>query len=287
MLCYHVSDLHGRTQRYDALFTRIRDQRPDAVFIGGDIFAHSGFGLDANGDILKEDFLHDYLAVNLLRLKEELGVAYPAIFIILGNDDPRTAESEMIALETSGIWRYIHNKRVEWRGYDVYGYAIVPPTPFLRKDWEKYDVSRFVDPGCISPEDGKRSVDVNPHEIRYGTIKQDLEKLTGDRDLSKSIFLFHTPPYKSALDRAALDGKTIDHVPLDVHVGSIAVQRFIRDRQPLVTLHGHIHESTRLTGEWRDTIGDTAMFNAAHHGPELCLVKFNPEHLDVAGRELF
>jgi hypothetical protein len=43
-----------------------------------------------------------------------------------------------------------------------------------------------------------------------------------------------------------------DHVPLDVHVGSVAVRRFIEDRRPLLTLHGHIPESALLTGSWRE-----------------------------------
>jgi len=69
-------------------------------------------------------------------------------------------------------------------------------------------------------------------------------------------------------------------------VGSIAVRRFIEARQPLLTLHGHIHESARLTGSWRDVIGRTHLFSAAHDGPELALVRFDLEHLDEASRVL-
>jgi Icc-related predicted phosphoesterase len=78
----------------------------------------------------------------------------------------------------------------------------------------------------------------------------------------------------------------IDGVPLDVHVGSIAVRRLIESRQPLLTLHGHVHESARLTGSWRDTVGRTHMFSAAHDGPELALVRFDLADLDGATREL-
>jgi Icc-related predicted phosphoesterase len=98
--------------------------------------------------------------------------------------------------------------------------------------------------------------------------------------------LFHTPPYDTPLDRAALDGKSIDGVPLDVHVGSIAVRRFIDERQPLATVHGHIHESSRLTGEWKTCIGATVSINGAHDGAELALVRLDPEHPDQATREL-
>ena len=73
---------------------------------------------------------------------------------------------------------------------------------------------------------------------------------------------------------------------MDVHVGSIAIQRFVRERQPLVTLHGHVHESARLTGDWRDRLGRTHMFSAAHDGPELALVRFDLNDLDGATREL-
>jgi len=88
------------------------------------------------------------------------------------------------------------------------------------------------------------------------------------------------------LDRAALDGKMVDHVPLDVHIGSIAIRRFIEKRQPLLTLHGHVHESAGLTGNWRDKIGRTPCLSAAHDGPELALVKFALEDIEHAEREL-
>ena len=78
----------------------------------------------------------------------------------------------------------------------------------------------------------------------------------------------------------------VDHVPLDVHVGSIAVRRFIEAKQPLLTLHGHVHESTRLTGEWMTQIGRTTCINGAHDGPELALVRFDPAAPAAATREL-
>jgi Icc-related predicted phosphoesterase len=129
-------------------------------------------------------------------------------------------------------------------------------------------------------------VPVDPDTIQFGTIAADLERLAGDRDLEDATLLFHSPPYQTTLDRADLDGQSVDHVPLDVHVGSIAIQRFIEERQPLVTLHGHIHEAPRLTGAWRERIGRTHCFTAAHDGPELALVRFDLSDLESATREL-
>jgi len=117
-------------------------------------------------------------------------------------------------------------------------------------------------------------------------MAEDLTRLTDGRDMTTTIALFHAPPYQTHLDRAGLDGKMVDHVPLDVHIGSIAIKRFIEERQPLLSLHGHVHESTRLTGEWKIQIGRTWAFNAAHDGPELALVIFDPEQLEAADRIL-
>ncbi len=260
--CFFVSDLHGRLERYRALLAAVRAQRPQALFIGGDLLPSPMAPFRLDGE--PADFLADFILPQLAALRDELGEAYPRIFVILGNDDGKFEEEAMIQAELEGYWRYLHMGRALLDDYAVYGYAYVPPTPFQLKDWERYDVSRFVDPGCLSPEEGRHSTPVTEQETRYATIKDDLERLTARADLSRAIFLFHAPPYKTALDRAALDGKMIDHAPLDVHVGSIAVERFIRARQPLLTLHGHVHETARLTGQWREELGRTHAFTAAH-----------------------
>jgi Icc-related predicted phosphoesterase len=278
--CFFVSDLHGKVDRYDKLFEAVVGERPRAVFLGGDLLPHHW------SQLTDGDFIQEVLISGFESLRSTLGDAAPQVFLILGNDDDRASEELIIEGDEAGLWFYTHER---WGSIDsrpVLGYAYVPPTPFLLKDWERYDVSRFTDPGCVSPERGQRTVPADPDEIRFGTIAADLVRLTEDRDLENAVCLFHSPPYRTDLDRAALDGQNVDHAPLDVHVGSIAIQRFIEDRQPLLTLHGHIHESARLTGSWRQKIGRTHAFSAAHHGPELALVRFNLDDLDSATREL-
>jgi Icc-related predicted phosphoesterase len=281
-LCFFVSDLHGGIKRYETLFRAILEECPEMVFLGGDLLpSHGRFSGEWEGDFLRE-FLHP----RFLSLQQELKEKYPSIFLILGNDDPRTEEPAVLEGEQLGLWTYLHNRRIEREGYSILGYAFVPPTPFRLKDWEKYDVSRYAEPGSIEPPEGWHSVPVSESEVKYSTIAGDLKSLAGDDDLQRAVFLFHAPPYNTQLDRAALDGKMIDHAPLDVHVGSIAIRRFIETRKPLLTLHGHIHESPRITGSWKDTIGKTWMFSAAHDGPELSLVRFRLDQLESATREL-
>ncbi len=279
--CFFVSDLHGHRDRYDKLFNAVENERPQAVFLGGDLLPHH-WALRAGGD----DFISDYLAPGFLALRERMKDLAPRVFIILGNDDDRVSERAFLDGHVEGLWVYAHERWDAVGEHPVLGYAYVPPTPFQLKDWERYDVSRFTDPGCVSPERGQRTVPVEPDAVRHGTIAGDLDRLTAGRDLSGAVLLFHSPPYRTDLDRAALDGRTVDHAPLDVNVGSIAIKRLIEERQPLVTLHGHIHESAALTGSWRDRIGRTHAFTAAHHGPELALVWFDLDDLENATRVL-
>jgi Icc-related predicted phosphoesterase len=277
--CFHVSDLHGRTDRYRKLYDAIRRERPRVVLLAGDLlpFGRIGAGVD---------FISDYMAPEFERIRGDLGAEAPEVLLIPGNDDRRDLEPEIEKVARRGVWHSMHRRSLEIDGVSFFGYACVPPTPFQLKDWERYDVSRYVDPGSLSPEDGYRTVSVSTDEVRGRTIGDDLADLTDDRELDRAVFLFHSPPYRTLLDRAALDGLLVDHVPLDIHVGSVAIRRFIEQRQPLVTLHGHIHESARLTGSFSDVIGRTRMFSAAHDGPELALVRFDLEDLDGATREL-
>jgi Icc-related predicted phosphoesterase len=283
--CLFASDLHGDVERYRKLFDSIRSTAPAAVFLGGDLLP-SSFPVARSGAPAPADFVFEFLAVGFRRLREELGGRYPRVFLILGNDDPRIEEAAFLDVASEGLWTYAHDRSLPMGPFTVYGYSFVPPTPFRLKDWERYDVSRFVDPGCASPEEGWRSVPVAPSRLRHATILKDLQALLGDDPMKGAVFLFHSPPYRTALDRAALDGKLVDHVPLDVHVGSIAIRRAIEERQPLVSLHGHVHEAARLGGAWRDRIGRTHMFSAAHDGPELALVRFDLDDPGSARREL-
>ena len=279
--CVFVSDLHGSTERYRKLWSLIENERPRAVFLGGDLLPNTWASALGGGS-----FVDDFLAPAFHDLKSSLGDQFPRVFLIPGNDDERTCEPALIDGRKQGLWRYLHERWDAIGPLSVFGYACVPPTPFQLKDWERYDVSRFTDPGCVSPERGVRSLPVDPDQVRFGTIAADLERLTAGRDLGNAILLFHSPPYATDLDRAALDGQSVDHVPMDLHVGSIAIKRLIESRQPLCTLHGHIHESTRLTGSWHVTIGPTHCFNAAHDGPDLAVVRFDPGDLGAASREL-
>lgn len=89
------------------------------------------------------------------------------------------------------------------------------------------------------------------------------------RDPRRAIFMIHVPPHDSGLDEAPLLDENLRPTisagdVLRGPVGSTAVRRIIETYQPLLSVHGHIHESG---GERR--IGDTLAINPgseANHG---------------------
>jgi len=273
--CIFSTDLHGNIKKFDKFFDYIVKEKPDIVFLGGDILP-SGISAFAGSD-MSSNFIDGYLKNKLLTLKTELKNNYPRFYTIMGNDDPKIYEEDILRLDKENLLEYINQKIVNYKSYNIVGYSYVPPTPFSLKDWEKYDVSRYVDPGCTSPEEGCRTVEEAINIIRFSTIEKDINTLTEKLSTENSIFLFHSPPYKTNLDRINTHGRMIDYVKIDENVGSIAIKKFIEARQPLITLHGHIHESAQISGKWYEFIGRTICINGAHQGQELSIVRINLE----------
>jgi len=278
--CIFTSDLHGDRKKYERLFEFIQKERPDGVFIGGDILPSA---LKKNTDV--ENFLKNFLKQQLEIVDESLEDRV-RIFMIMGNDDPRAYEKILKDIEKEDLLEYMHNSTKKFGDLYVSGYSFIPPSPFRLKDWERYDVSRHVGVGSISPENGTRTVEISEYEKQYKTIEDDLKSLSKKSPPEKTIYLFHAPPYETSLDRADLDGKKVDHAPVDVHVGSIAIKRFIEEKKPYITLHGHVHETVDITGNWKEKIERSFSFSGVHNSSELALVKFDTDEPGEATRTL-
>jgi len=88
-----------------------------------------------------------------------------------------------------------------------------------------------------------------PRDISEEELMKRIEDMTSKlKNPSRSIFNFHCPPYDSTLDSAPqLDEKMQPKLspsgPVMASVGSKSVRAAIEKYQPLLGLHGHIHES--------------------------------------------
>ncbi len=88
-----------------------------------------------------------------------------------------------------------------------------------------------------------------PREYPESEINAHIEAMAGRlKNPETAIFNIHVPPFDSRLDTAPMIGqdlrvKTSLGAQLTAPVGSTAVGDAIRKYQPLLSLHGHIHES--------------------------------------------
>jgi uncharacterized protein len=104
-----------------------------------------------------------------------------------------------------------------------------------------------------TPWDTHREEDEDQLQSRYEAM---ISKL---KDPRNAVFNIHVPPYKSGLDEAPELDKDLRPVLAGQSlqpVGSTALREVIRKHQPLLGLHGHIHEGRGAT-----RIGKTLCIN--------------------------
>jgi len=104
-----------------------------------------------------------------------------------------------------------------------------------------------------TPWDTHREEDEDQLQVRYEAM---ISKL---KDPRNAVFNIHVPPYKSGLDEAPELDKDLRPVLAGQSlqpVGSTALREVIRKHQPLLGLHGHIHEGRGTT-----RIGKTLCIN--------------------------
>ena len=102
----------------------------------------------------------------------------------------------------------------------------------------------------------------SPRECSEEELEERLEAVVSKvTNLKTSVFCIHVPPYDCQLDTAPLVDenlrvKVVGGRPQMIPAGSRAVRRIIEKYQPLLGLHGHIHESPGFT-----RIGQTQCLN--------------------------
>lgn len=103
----------------------------------------------------------------------------------------------------------------------------------------------MISTGWVNPSPWKTS-----REEEDERLEERLEKYVSQlRNTGSAIFNFHAPPFQSKLDEAPLLDEDFNPVihggsVVMIPVGSKAVRKMIEKYQPLLGLHGHIHESS-------------------------------------------
>jgi Icc-related predicted phosphoesterase len=261
-ICF-TSDLHGRAELFEQLDRLLRSERPDLAILGGDMFP--------DGDL--DDPLGTqtaYVERFFLPLVRGWRQAMPqlAVAMILGNHDWACTEDSLRVCHERGELVLLSHEQV-WThdGVSFLGYSPTPPTPHWVKDFERLDL-----PEDPIPETGGAVWDRQKRCVRQALPSEHFRSTAAlSEDLAQAavvsgpwMFVCHAPPFGSGLDR-------LPHV--DYPVGSRATRAFIEQRQPMCALHGHIHESPDVTGQFTHEIGAALCVNPGQ-GPRLKAVLF-------------
>lgn len=252
------ADLHGNRSQYLKLANLAAHTKAQAIIIGGDIAPKSattvrGF-IDSQRTFLRDD---------LPKLVSEMQKSAP-VYLMMGNDDVISNYMYMGGLGCADI----HRKRLKIGNLEIVGYPCVPITPFLLKDWEKpdfYSVPKDLEEqysfrqqtnyrtnGIKTTESGWTSFEFNGGE---DSIQKDLEASVFTQNPQNTIYIMHAPP----------DNTCLDITYANTHVGSMAIRKFIEERQPYLTLHGHIHETVEMSGSCVERIGGSVCATAGNH----------------------
>jgi uncharacterized protein len=140
------------------------------------------------------------------------------IYVVPGNDDPYAIDA---ILARSTYVQDVNGRVVDMPGnLQVIGSGKSNPTP-----WR------------------------TPREVPDDEFGGEITRLSEEaRDPRRTVFLIHCPPYASGLDTAPLLDATMRPTAtagdlLRGPVGSTGVRKAIEEFRPLLSLHGHIHES--------------------------------------------
>jgi len=219
----HVVEMHGRTlelaagEELEAVRSQIRASGRYDVVLGPDEKRR----FDQSPELVASELFPSAMRQSVrswLRLAEErLEAAGVPAFVMLGNDD----YPELASL-LDGKWlRYVEEQVVELPG----GFEMISLGYSNRTPW-----------------DSPRELDDDELGARVEALAEQL------KDPGQAVFNLHCPPHGTHLDQAALlddqfrprsEGGQVLTGP----VGSAAVRRLIERYQPLLGLHGHIHES--------------------------------------------
>lgn len=248
-----TADLHGNKKKFEDFF----NLDADVYIIGGDLLTVEGSfnEIYQNQKKFAETFL-------LKILKEKEGTS--EILLMSGNDDLVFIENLIDKWEQQGLCKQLHGKKYIYDGIEIIGFRFVPPTPFSLKNFERKDEreleAQFLNACIFEPDGTYTQINFQNFLERNKSISELLEELIKPVNFKKTVYIMHSPPYNSGLDKV-YDGKI---------VGSIDIRKFIEKYQPALVLCGHIHESGGIC-----YIGKTTCINVGQIGVKLHYISFN------------
>ncbi|HRW55900.1 MAG TPA: metallophosphoesterase [Phycisphaerae bacterium] len=255
-----TSDLHGNSSHYERLRAVVEQEKPNVIVLGGDLLPDDS-ALDAKRlGKGQPEFIRNQFKTIVTDLRQLSGC--DEVLVIFGNHDWGSSVAAMGELAGEGLLRVLTpSDPVNVGGVNFLGYSCTPPTPWFVKDFERLDR-----PGDEPPLMGgarwriSRITQLGAETLfeNIPTIQEELADVSAPS--SPWVFVVHAPPFGSKLDQS-YQGESW---------GSRSVRSALERLQPMLSLHGHIHESPEVSGDFKDTLGATTAVNPGQSGKFLC-----------------
>ena len=249
MKILYVTDLHGDKNKYRKSLDIAVEKNIGVIVNGGDMLPKLG-ERHLEQPIFINEFLRDYFSE-----LERYGITYLAM---LGNDDLLSVDGLFDTV--CGEYENVHNiagKKVRIGGYEFIGMNHILDHPFGCKDRvvteTHYIPQRQLSPVAgISNEYGYDRIynwlEYSRTELPY--MCDILNDLPEPENPQQTVYVMHMPPAGLRLGQLLYQ---------DLDIGSVDIYEFLKERQLLLSLHGHIHESPDTQkGRWINQIRSTA-----------------------------
>jgi Icc-related predicted phosphoesterase len=266
-----VTDLHGNRRKYERMLALAKELGAFLVINGGDMFPHGRMHDE------QARFVREFLDPHFARF-QAAGIRHLGL---LANDDLRAHDPLFEA--TCGKYPLVENlagRRISVGSHEFIGMNLVTDFPFRLKDRARMDARDFTFPpqfggGILSLPGGWEGIPDWPAYARtLPTIEEELSRLPEPRDPEHAVYVLHGPP----------SGLGLDVCRGGAAVGSAATLKFLEKRQPLLSLHGHIHESPEESGVWKASVGRTVCIQPGQSAEGLTVVVGNLETMTFERR---
>ena len=248
MKILYVTDLHGDKEKYRRTLELAIEKEINVIVNGGDMLPKLG-----ERHLEQPEFINGFLRDYFGKLQDN-NITY---LTMLGNDDLLTVDA--LFEDVCGEFENVHNiagRKIYIDGYEIIGMNYILDHPFGCKDRviteKRYIPQRQLSLFAgISNEYGYDRI-FNWFEYSKTELPQMCDVLDGlpvPENSQKAIYVMHMPPAGLRLGQLLYQ---------DLDIGSTDIYDFLKVKQPLLTLHGHIHESPDTEkGTWINQIGRT------------------------------
>lgn len=270
MRIYFVTDIHGSDICFRKFLNAAKFYKADVLILGGDITGKliMPISRDKSGGYVfrwhGEE--HHVSEAELPGAEKKLRDAgyYPAVLTdderALLNSGQEHVEALFVKLACESIsrWMDLAEERLRGTGIECYispgnddpleidtilsrGGLVINPEErvvVLRGEWEMISCGTT----NITPWN-------SPRELPEDQLEQKLDALACQvKNPAKAIYNMHVPPYNTSIDKAPRLDSNLKPIVIPggvemMPVGSISVTNVIKRYQPMLALHGHVHEA--------------------------------------------